>query len=76
MKGFFGIDVSKGFSDFILLNEKREVLEPAFNLDDTRKGHDLLQKKLVDLIGRHQITDLYCGVESTGGLENNWYQAL
>jgi len=76
MKGYLGIDVSKGYSDFILLNEKKAVLEKVFQLDDNRAGHDLLKKILEGLIKEHGISMLYCAVESTGGFENNWYSSL
>lgn len=76
MKGFLGIDVSKGYADFVLLNQDGKKLEDTFQLDDTRKGHNLLKKWLMDLPGKHSISELYCGLESTGGLENNWYAAL
>jgi transposase len=73
--GFLGIDVSKGYADFVLLDAGSEVLESFFQLGDTTEG----RKKLKDLIaGWHKkgIEELYCGVESTGGYENNWYSFL
>ena len=76
MNGYLGIDVSKGYADFILLNPSKEVLEDVFQLDDTREGHDKLRQLLMDLIKEHGITRIYCGLESTGGLENNWYGSL
>ncbi len=76
MKGFLGIDVSKGYADFVLLNQEGKKLEDTFQLDDTRTGHNLLSSWLIDLPGKYSISELYCGLESTGGLENNWYAAL
>ena len=39
---YLGIDVSKGYADFVLLNaNKNPVMEP-FQLDDTAEGHSLL----------------------------------
>jgi transposase len=76
MECYLGIDVSKGYADFILLNEKKTKLEKVFQLDDNRSGHDDLKKLLEKLIEQHQISMIYCAVESTGGFENNWYSSL
>lgn len=73
MNAFLGVDVSKGYADFTLLDSNKNQLEKVFQLDDTRKGHDCLKKQLVRIIKTYSITHLYCGVESTGGFENNWY---
>ncbi len=73
--GFLGIDVSKGYADFILLDNKDQVMEACFQLIDDIVG----RKKLKDLISVWQqqgLEQLYCGVESTGGYENNWYSFL
>jgi transposase len=70
--GFLGIDVSKGYADFILLGNSGAVLEEGFQLTDSKEG----RQKLKELIGNWQslgLQELYCGVESTGGYENNWY---
>lgn len=74
-KAFLGIDVSKGYADFILLDSERNVLEESFQLDDNKAG----RKKLAELIKdwfSAGLKELYCGVESTGGYENNWYSFL
>jgi len=76
MQGYLGIDVSKGYADFTLLDENKNGLEESFQLDDTRQGHDCLQKLLQENIKQHHLTALYCAVESTGGYENNWYHSL
>lgn len=72
MHAFLGVDVSKGYADFTLLDPRKNQLEKAFQLDDTGKGHDVLKKQLLRMIKAHKISHLYCGVESTGGFENNW----
>jgi hypothetical protein len=43
MKAYLGIDVSKGYADFTLLNEQKKELETVFQLDDPhwRKSSDL-----------------------------------
>jgi len=74
-EGFLGIDVSKGYADFLLLDKESNVLEEGFQLPDNKTGH----QKLKEIIAGWQqkgLEDLYCGVESTGGYENNWYWYL
>lgn len=70
--GYLGCDVSKGYCDFLLLDAEETVLEPAFNLPDTRSGRANL-KQLIEKWLATGVSTLYCGVESTGGYENNWY---
>jgi transposase len=72
---FLGMDVSKGYADFILLDPDKQILEEAFVLDDTRQGRQGLAS-LIDTWFSRGITHLYCGVESTGGYENNWHGFL
>jgi len=76
MNAYLGIDVSKGYADFTLLDQNKRKLEEVFQMDDTRSGHDSLKGLLQKHIGQHQINMLYCAVESTGGFENNWYSSL
>jgi transposase len=74
-KGYLGIDVSKGYADFLLLNQNKQVLEKAFQLDDNKFG----RAKLSELINQwfsSGLEELHCGLESTGGYENNWYSHL
>jgi transposase len=73
-KLFIGIDVSKGYSDFIILTWERRVFEQNFQLDDTKEGHQILQAKLTSLISKGYR--LICGVENTGGYERNWVAAI
>jgi transposase len=73
--GFLGIDVSKGYADFLLLDQYKEVMEDGFQLQDNKAG----RKQLGELIAKWfsmGLKTLYCGVESTGGYENNWYYYL
>jgi len=76
MECYLGIDVSKGYADFVLLDQNKTKLEEVFQMDDTRTGHDSLKKLLESQMKQHQISMLYCAVESTGGFENNWYSSL
>src|SRR5215831_18633391 len=71
-KGFLGIDVSKGYADFLLLDEYKQVLEESFQLQDNEDGRNRL-KALIEEWFLKGMEQLYCGVESTGGYENNWY---
>lgn len=65
-KAFLGIDVSKGYADFILLDEDKQVLEESFQLDDNKAGREKLSE-LFDPWFDSGIKELYCAVESTGG---------
>ena len=74
-KGFLGIDVSKGYADFLLLGNNSQVMEEGFQLADSKEGHQKL-KGLITQWQQQGLEELYCGVESTGGYENNWFVYL
>lgn len=73
---YLGIDVSKGYADFVLVNSNHELLEPLFQLDDTPKGHDQLGVVLNQYAWTIADREICCAVESTGGYERNWYNYL
>jgi len=73
---YFGIDVSKGYADFIMLDANKHVVEPNFRLDDTFAGHNALFRFLTQFFTAHDQATVFAAVESTGGYENNWYQTL
>ena len=73
---YLGIDVSKGYADFALLDQDRKTVEPVFQLDDTATGHRKLGEFLERVFRRWPHATLYCGLESTGGYENRWYDHL
>lgn len=73
---YLGIDVSKGYGDFILLNSEKHELIESFQLDDTYDGHHQLYKFVFSRFKNNLNLKLYVGVESTGGYENNWYYAI
>lgn len=73
--GYLGIDVSKGYADFITLQANKEVIEKAFRLYDVTEGHRQLEK-IIDGLFDKGFQEVYCGVESTGGYENNWVNYL
>ncbi|MEA3344573.1 MAG: IS110 family transposase [Patescibacteria group bacterium] len=77
MKSFYlGIDVSKGYSDFVIINKKKKIMLQNFQLDDTFDAHCRLHKVLSTFLTGHPKATLYAGMESTGGYENNWYNSL
>ena len=76
MEGFLGIDVSKGYADFVLLSAEGKKCEGTFQLDDTRLGHDQLKKWIEDSLSLYGFDQLNCAVESTGGFEDNWYSSF
>jgi transposase len=74
--GYLGIDVSKGYADFALLSDKKEMLEGVFQLDDTQQGHAKLLYLLGQFAKKHKLDGINAAVESTGGYENNWLSFL
>lgn len=71
---YAGIDVSKGYADFILLDQEKKIIETNFQLDDNYIGHELFQKKLKVL--NTEGFKVVCGLESTGGYEQNWVRCV
>jgi len=75
-KYYLGIDVSKGYADFIILDNNKKIVEDGFQLDDTFEGHNQLYKILSGFIAKHPEANIFAAVESTGGYENNWLKLL
>lgn len=73
---FLAADVSKGYADFTILNEKKEVVLENFQLDDTFEGQNQLYHILVSFVEEHPECKIYSAVESTGGYEDNWLNFL
>ena len=73
---YLGIDVSKGYADFMIINSKKQPVVQAFQLDDTFEGHQTLYNVLGSFLATHDNALLFAGMESTGGYENNWYHSL
>jgi transposase len=69
---YLGVDVSKGYADFVILSKDKKVIEENFQLDDTFEGHNQLYKILSGFIAKHPEANLFAAAESTGGYENNW----
>jgi len=77
MKSFYlGIDVSKGYADFMIINSKKQPVTQGFQLDDTFDGHRSLYNILGRFLAKHPDSTIFAGMESTGGYENNWYSSL
>ncbi|MGW1456493.1 IS110 family transposase [Salegentibacter agarivorans] len=74
-KAFLGIDVSKGYADFLLLDQDKQILEDPFQLNDNKAGR-LKLSHIIDHWFSLGLKELFCGVESTGGYENNWFSHL
>jgi transposase len=77
MKPFYmGIDVSKGYADFMIIDRQKHPVVKGFQLDDTFDGHRCLYDVLGRFFADHPDSTLFAAVESTGGYENNWYHSL
>ena len=73
---YLGIDVSKGYADFVMLDKDKIIVEKNFQLEDTFEHHNLLYQFLSGFISEKEGAEVYAAVESTGGYENNWYKTL
>lgn len=73
---YFGVDVSKGYSNFVMFDSSKRHVESDFQLDDTFEGHQKLYSILSAFCHRHPQARIWTAVESTGGYENNWFDAL
>jgi transposase len=77
MQSFYlGSDVSKGYADFVILDSRKQQVMKNFQLDDTFEGDCRLHDILSQFLAAHSGARLFAAVESTGGYENNWYNAL
>ncbi|MCK4764228.1 MAG: IS110 family transposase [Candidatus Aminicenantes bacterium] len=73
---YLGGDASKGYSDFIILDQLKRTAEKNFQLDDTHTGHQRLRQILSAFATKHENALLYAGFESTGGYEGNFLNML
>ena len=62
---YVGIDVSKGYADFIVLNHEKKIVETNFQLDDNHIGHGLFEKKITEF--NSSGIKVVCGLESKIG---------
>lgn len=73
---YLGVDASKGYADFVILDTAKHPIEASFQIDDTFDGHCCLYERLSQFLAERPGATLYAGIESTGGYENNWFKAL
>ena len=73
---YLGIDVSKGYADFCLLNAAREVVGKPFQLFDIDEDYERLERYLGEVIKENNPMQIYAAVESTGSYENHWLDLL
>lgn len=78
---YLGIDISKGYADFVIVDARQHVVEQTFQLDDTFEGHHQLYQMLTRFLETHNLAQrdgaqIVAGLESTGGYENNWFATL
>ncbi len=73
---YLGIDVSKGYADFVILDGRKRCIKDNFQLDDTFDGHCCLYENLSGFCKEHPKSMISAAVESTGGYENNWFSSL
>ena len=60
MKPFYlGIDVSKGYADFMIVNSKKQPVVQSFQLDDTFDGHRSLYNILGRFLAEHPDSTLF-----------------
>jgi transposase len=76
MKLYLGGDVSKGYTDWTILSEKKQAVLEDFQLDDTYAGHCKLYAMLKTYFDKYPGMEMYAALESTGGYENNWLNTL
>jgi transposase len=74
--GFLGIDISKGYADLFITRANKQSLEPTFRLYDLPESHRQLGELIDKWLSLEKWDTLFCGVESTGGYENNWVNYL
>lgn len=67
-----GLDVSKGYGDFVLIDAHKKELEERFRLDDDRQGHTTLKQQLLNWKKQYRADRVLLAAESTGGYEDNW----
>ena len=73
---YLGIDVSKGYADFIMLNADRKEIDDPFQLFDVVEGYDYLASYIRRVVEEYHPEQIYAAVESTGGLENHWIRVI
>ncbi len=75
-KYYLGGDASKGYTDFVIIDDMKKIIEPNFQIDDTYSGHQTLEEVLKRFFTQHPDAVVFAAMESTGGYENNWLKKL
>ena len=70
---YLALDSSKGYADVIVLDGKQHPICKSFQIDDNKVGHQALADFV---IGLNPSGKLICGIENTGGYEQNWVYQL
>lgn len=73
---YLGIDVSKGYADFIMLNAARKIVGEPCQLYDVKEGYEALDLYLETAVAKYHPEQIYAAVESTGSLENRWLEVV
>jgi transposase len=73
---YLGVDVSKGYADFVFPDSEKNKVQPHFQLDDTFLGHNTLYQRICSFVKNHPGSQIHAAVESTVGYENNWLNSL
>jgi transposase len=70
-----GLDISKGTAEVCFKNSAaRILLEGTF--DGTPNGHARLEEEIKNAMSREKPQRVQICMESTGGLERNWYRSI
>ena len=69
-----GVDVSKGYSDIKFINDAGTVLMESGRFDDTVEGHRSVRERFLILMKKNEGVHFLVGMESSGGLERNWFK--
>jgi transposase len=73
---FMGIDVSKGYADFSLLNEQKRIVERCFQLYDIEESYSNLDSYYAYISSKYKPKQIYVALESTGSYENHWLDKI
>jgi hypothetical protein len=57
---YTGIDVSKGYADFMIIDRQKCPVVKAFQIDDTFDGHRCLYTALEHFFAEHPDSSLFC----------------
>lgn len=71
---YLGLDVSKGYTDFIMLDANKQPVEAPFQLDDNKKGHEKFYLWIKEQLEKGE--KIIASIENTGGYEQNWVNLL